>query len=221
MITIEKVVTPSPAQWGIVIEGMRNPHDSWDKIDSYSTYIEDADTLQTADFEFFMGDADKTLAKSLVAGGPVHAKFRRMLPVIFTASAPAFLWPEIDTYKVGTSRNSCSKMHRIHVEPLKLENFSHEGCKEIPLALEHLEGTLTLLNVLREKFNETKDKKFWRALIELLPHGYNMTATLSVNYEVLANIYKWRKNHKLDEWREFCRWIESLPYAELITGEEK
>lgn len=218
MLKIEKTVLSSPEQWEIIIEGMRNPLNSWDKSDSYKTHVENPGTLNAADFEFFMGEADYGLMEKLAKGGAVHAKYRRMIPVHITLTAPTFWWIEFDTYKVGTVRNSCSKMHKIHVEPFTLNNFSHEGCDEVPLALEHLEITVAILEVLREKFNETQDKRFWRALIELLPHGYMMKATIMLNYEVLVNIYHSRKNHKLDEWHTFCDWIETLPYSELITG---
>ena len=218
MLKIEKTVLPSPEQWEIIIEGMRNPMNSWDKSDSYATFIGDPQTLGSADFQIFLGENDHKLMTNLAKGGAVHAKYRRMIPVHITLTAPTFWWIEFDTYKVGTVRNSCSKMHKIHVEPFTLNNFSHEGCDEVPLALAHLELTVAILEVLREKFNETQDKRFWRALIELLPHGYMMKATIMLNYEVLVNIYHSRKNHKLDEWHAFCDWIETLPYSELITG---
>ena len=218
MLKIEKTVLPSPEQWEIIIEGMRNPMNSWHLSDSYATFIENPQTLESADFQFFLGGNDHKLMTNLAKGGAVHAKYRRMIPVMFTVTAPTFWWIEFDTYKVGTVRNSCSKMHKIHVEPFTLNNFSHDACDQVPLALEHLEITVGILEALREKFNETQDKRFWRALIELLPHGYNMTATIMLNYEVLVNIYHSRKNHKLDEWHTFCDWIETLPYSELITG---
>lgn len=218
MLKIEKTVLPSPEQWEIIIEGMRNPMNSWDKSDSYKTHIEDPETLETADFEFFVGDADHKLMTQLAKGGAVHAKYRRMIPVMFTVSAPTFWWIEFDTYKIGTVRNSCSKMHKIHVEPFTMNNFSHEGLDAVPEALDVLDAVITALEYLRKKFNRTQEKRYWRALIELLPHGYMMKATISLNYEVLVNIYHSRKNHKLDEWHVFCDWIETLPYSELITG---
>ena len=218
MLKIEKTVLPSPEQWEIIIEGMRNPMNSWDKSASYKTHIEDPETLETADFEFFVGDADHKLMTQLAKGGAVHAKYRRMIPVMFTVSAPTFWWIEFDTYKIGTVRNSCSKMHKIHVEPFTMNNFSHEGLDAVPEALDVLDAVITALEYLRKKFNRTQEKRYWRALIELLPHGYMMKATISLNYEVLVNIYHSRKNHKLDEWHVFCDWIETLPYSELITG---
>lgn len=220
MLKIEKTVLPSPEQWGIIIEGMRNPLNSWDKSDSYKTHIEDHETLETADFEFFMGEADHGLMMRLAKGGAVHAKYRRMIPVMFTVTAPTFWWIEFDTYKIGTVRNSCSKMHKIHVEPFTMDNFSHEGLDEVPEAFDVLDDVISALEYLRKKFNRTQEKRYWRALIELLPHGYMMCATISLNYEVLCNIYHSRKNHKLTEWHTFCDWIKGLPYSELITGGE-
>lgn len=219
MLKIEKFVTMSPEQWEIVIEGMRNPKNSWDKIDSYKTHIEDPDTLETADFEFFVGENDQKLMESLAKGGPVHAKYRRMMPVWLTIKANMVWWAEFDTYKVGTVRNSCSKMHKIHVAPFTIEDFSHEGCEQIDYAYGALLQVIDICERLRNDFNRTQDKKYWRALIELLPEGYNMKATVLVNYEVLHNIYISRKNHKMLEWHTFCDWIKELPYSELITME--
>ena len=212
MLKIEKTVLPSDAQWGIIIEGMRNPMNSWDKSDSLFNRIRGAAP------GFVLGDADHKLMMGLAKGGPVHAKYRRMIPVMFTVTAPTFWWIEFDTYKIGTTRNSCSKMHKIHVEPFTLSNFAHEGCEQVPEAMEVLECTIVGCEYLRKMFNQTQEKRYWRALIELLPHGYMMKATISLNYEVLVNIYQGRRHHKVDEWHTFCDWIESLPYAELITG---
>ena len=213
MLKIEKTVLPSPEQWEIIIEGMRNPMNSWDKMDSIICGIRgDAP-------EFVLGVNDHKLMMQLAKGGPVHAKYRRMIPVMFTVTAPTFWWIEFDTYKVGTVRNSCSKMHKIHVAPFELENFAHEGCAEIPEAMETLQDTIARLEWLRQKFNETQEKKYWRALIELLPHGYMMKATIFVTYEVLHNVYHGRRHHKVVEWHTFCDWIEELPYSKIITGE--
>jgi hypothetical protein len=224
MLTIEKTVLPSPEQWEIIIEGMRNPKNSWDKMDSHPCYGAGSEQCgymeqcENCGYCYQIGEADHKLMTSLAKGGPVHAKYRRMIPVMFTVTAPTFWWIEFDTYKVGTVRNSCSKMHKIHVEPFTLSNFSHEGCKEVPVAMEYLTSIITLLEWLREKFNKTHEKKYWRALIELLPHGYNMKATISLNYEVLVGMRRDRKHHKVDEWHTFCEWIEGLPRSELITG---
>lgn len=201
--------------WEPTIRGMRNPKNSWDRIDSYIS--EDCDGT----YEFVVGSNDHDLMMRLAKGGPVHAKYRRMIVVWADITAPLFWWKEFDTYKIGTVRNSCSTMHKIHVAPFVIDNFSHEGCDKVPLAKTAIESLIVALEYLRCKFNETGDKNYWRALIELLPDGYNMKATVMLNYEVLTGIYPMRKNHKLNEWHEFCDWIKSLPYSEFIVGEEK
>ena len=215
MLEIIKTVLPSPEQWEIIIEGMRNPMNSWDKIDSDFGYIEKPGYGIQGYVD--MGLNDYGLMKRLAKGGPVHAKYRRMIPVTFTVRAPTFWWIEFDTYKVGTVRNSCSKMHKIHVAPFTLEDFAHEGCAEVPEAMETLKDTIARLEWLRQRFNETQEKRYWRALLELLPHGYMMKATIFLSYEVLHNIYHGRRHHKVVEWHTFCDWIEQLPYSEIIT----
>ena len=200
------------------IRGMRNPWNSWEKSDSYPTYIEDEHTLQRAPFEFFVGENDLTLMKKLVSAGTDHSKFMRMINVTCDITAPMFWWSEYDTYKVGTVRNSCSKMHTIHIKPFDIDDFTHEGCDKIPAAIDTLMYVVGECEHLRRLYNDTEQKKYWRAIIELLPESFNMRATVQLNYAVLRNMYHARKNHKLDEWREFCKWIESLPYSELITG---
>lgn len=219
MIKIENTVTPSAAQWEAIIRGARNPMNSWDRMDSYKTVIEDPETLETADFEYFIGENDQSLLTRLAKGGPVHAKYRRMIPVFVDITAPIFWWKEMDTYKIGTARNSCSTMHKIHVHPFSIDDFSHEGCDKIGYAYAAFEHVIDICEQLRKDYNETKNKDYWRALIELLPEGFNMKSTMSLNYEVLVGIYRWRKDHKLDEWHVFCDWIRDLPYSELITGE--
>lgn len=206
------------------IRGMRNPMNSWDRIDS--GWCEQQEICK-APIEtcqeiggYCIGDNDLKLMRQLAKSGPVHAKYRRMITVTCDITAPMFWWAEYDTYKVGTVRNSCSKMHKIHSKELLLnEDFSCEGCKEVgswaTLCFVTVQNTC---NKLREKYNETKEKKYWRALIELLPESYNQRATVQLNYEVLAGMYYWRKDHKLDEWHTFCEWVESLPYSEIITG---
>ena len=199
------------------IRGMRNPMNSWSRSDSdCKTIIRDNGKY----VEDFIGDNDLKLMRQLAKSGPVHAKFRRMITVTCDITAPMFWWAEFDTYKVGTVRNSCSKMHKIHSKELLNEDFSCEGCREIgswaTLCFVTVQNTC---NKLREKYNETKEKKYWRALIELLPESYNQRATVQLNYEVLAGMYYWRKDHKLDEWHTFCNWIENLPYGkELICN---
>lgn len=217
MLKIENTVLPSPEQWHGIIKGMRNPMNSWDKSDSYTTYIEDPDTLECADFAFFLGDNDLDLMKRLAKGGAVHAKYRRMITVICDITAPLYWWKEFDTYKVGTVANSCSTMHKIHSRDLTLDDFSCEKLNEKSLYI--LNITVDYLNAVRDAFLATKDKMYWEQMIQLLPTSYNQKRTVMLNYEVLVNIYHSRKNHKLDEWHTFCDWICGLPYAELITGE--
>ena len=217
MINIEKIVTPSPEQWEIVIEGMRNPHNSWDRIDSYMTRVENPETLNTAPFEFFAGENDQDLMARLCKGGSVHRKYMRMLPVWITINAPLYFWKEFDTYKIGTVANSCSTMHTISDKEFTLDNFSHELLGVDSLSV--LQFTINHLNRCRKCYLETHDEDHWRQMIQLLPSSYNQKRTVMVNYEVLAAMYYWRNKHKLDEWRRFCEWMKTLPYSELITGE--
>ena len=220
MLSIEKTVLPSPEQWQIIIEGMRNPMNSWSKSDSYKTCIEDQETLQTADFEFFIGDADRDLMMRLANGGSVHAKYRRMIPVWANINAPIYWWKEFDTYKVGTVVNSCSTMHKIHDKELTLDNFSTEHL--VKGAVEELTGLIKCINKYRAKFLETGNNVYWQQMIQLLPSSFNQKRTVMINYEVLAGIYKHRRNHKLDEWHDFCEWVEGLPYfKEIVIQEEK
>lgn len=217
MLTIEKFVLPSPEQWEIIMEGMRNPKNSWGKMDSYTTKIEDPETLETADYEWFMGENDHDLAMRLANGGSVHAKYRRMIPVWVTINAPLYWWKEADTYTVGKVQNSCSTMHKIHAKEFTLDDFSHEHLSDGD-GLWELEWVIKCLNEWRVKFLKTKDKQDWWQMIQLLPSSYNQKRTVFLNYEVLANMYKWRRHHKLDEWHTLCDWIETLPYSELIIG---
>lgn len=229
MLTIEKTVLPSAEQWGIIIEGMRNPMNSWDKSDSYTRY--EGDCLAgchecpshgcNADWDlsdecFCIGDADHGLMTKLAKGGAVHAKYRRMIPVWVTINAPLYWWKEFDTYKVGTVCNSCSTMHKIHSKEFTLDDFSTEHL--IGSSIQYMHYVIGELNSWRKDYLETADKKHWWQLIQLLPTSYNQKRTVMLNYEVLVNIYNSRKNHKLDEWHTFCDWIKTLPYSELITG---
>ena len=213
------------------IRGMRNPWNSWEKSDS--AMCEGADgfedcTIHAAggcprhsDFRhdiFCVGKDDFALMKKLVSAGTDHSKFMRMIGVTCDITAPMFWWSEYDTYKVGTVRNSCSKMHTIHIKPFDIDDFTHEGCDKIPAAIDTLMYVVGECEHLRKLYNDTEQKKYWRAIIELLPESFNMRATVQLNYAVLRNMYHARKNHPLDEWRDFCRWIETLPYSELITG---
>lgn len=233
MLKIEKYVTPSPEQWEIIIEGMRNPMNSWDKIDSYKTHIEDSETLNESDFEFVLGENDADLMERLAAGGSVHAKYRRMISVWVTMTAPLYFWKEFDTYKIGTVESSCSTMHKIHAKEFTLEDFSceylssdgilidNEFCGYTDAATDCLIDTIQLLNAYREKYLETKDKNDWWQIIQLLPSSYNQKRTVMLNYEVLSEMYKWRKDHKLDEWKILCHWIEGLPYFDIIVDPMK
>ena len=216
MIKIENVEVVG---WEHAIRGMRNPMNSWDKSDSNFSYTDlHFEERSCTD----IGNNDLSLMKKLSKAGTDHRKFMRMIPVYVDITAPQFWWSEFDTYKIGTVRNSCSKMHKIHIKEFIAYYFSHDGINEVGRRTQlHFANTIIELEWLRQKFNETGEKKYWRAIIELLPSGYNMKATVMLNYEVLANMYKSRKAHKLDEWIEFCKWIETLPYSELITGEEK
>ncbi len=226
MIKLENTVLASPEQMSFIIQGLRNPMNSWEKSDSdicnptekcyYSCNkvgCVDADN-------FHLGENDHSLMQRLAKAGTDHRKFMRMMPVYVRITAGHTWWGEFDTYKVGTVRNSCSKMHKIHIMGFELDSFDHEGIDEVGgVAVETFDNVRATLTWLAKKFNETKEKKYWRAIIELLPMGFHLTANVMLNYEVLANIYHSRKNHKLEEWQEFCEWIESLPYSELITGE--
>ena len=177
--------------------------------------------------DFCIGENDHALMMRLAKAGPEHAKYRRMIVVYADVTAPLYWWKEYDTYKVGTVANSCSTMHKIAAKEFTLEDFSHEHLisdepipSRIYSAKSMMEATVDNLNMFRKLYLETQDKKYWWQLIQLLPSSYNQRRTVMLNYEVLANIYRQRLNHKLDEWREFCKWIEQLPYSELITGKE-
>lgn len=216
MIKIENVVLPSPAQWEAVIRGARNPMNSWDKMDSYSTYIVDEDTLETADFEYFIGENDLNLLNRLSKAGTDHRKFMRMIPVIVDITAPDYWFKEFSTYRIGVTENSTSTMHRIHSKEFTLDDFSTEHLHEHNIGV-GLKLIIDLLNANRQAYIATKDKEYWWQMIQLLPMSYNYRRTVSLNYEVLSNMYHSRKTHKLDEWRTFTDWIEDLPYSELIT----
>ena len=206
--------------WEAAISGMRNSYNSWDKSDSYETHIENPQTLNTAPFEFFIGDNDLALMKKLVKSGSDHSKFMRMITVTCDITAPLYWWKEFDTYKVGTVRNSCSTMHKIQDKEFTLEDFSIEHLNNI--SINDMKSTIDMLNFWREQYNvstnnENKKNQWWQ-MIQLLPSSYNQRATVQLNYAVLRNMYRSRKNHKLDEWSQgFTEWVESLPYSELIT----
>ena len=211
------------------IRGMRNPLNSWDNSDSWygckcgdygKTESKYCDEHCTADCTFCIGPNDLDLMKKLIAAGSDHSKFMRMINVTLDITAPLYWWKEFDTYKVGTVRNSCSTMHKIHEKEFTLDDFSFEDFEvedgEIFLS-DCFKNVVADCEMLRKRFVETGDKKYWRGLIQLLPESYNQRATVQLNYAVLRNMYHSRKNHKLDCWRTFCEWIETLPYAkELI-----
>lgn len=220
MIKLEHTVLPSPEQMQFVIEGMRNPMNSWDKSDSYVTYNINTDKI------FALGNNDHELMQRLAKAGTDHRKYMRMMPVYVRITAPLYWWKEFDTYKVGTVANSCSTMHKIQEKEFTLDDFSCEHLDLLNIAPSYdvnfnyrLVIGIKYLNAVREKFIKTKDKAYWWQMIQLLPSSYNQTRNVMLNYEVLSNMYRSRKNHKLDEWREFCKWIKNLPYTELIIGE--
>ena len=255
MILIEKTEVMGFEQ---AIRGMRNPMNSWDKSDSgickggddgigcsncASAYLTPGESTcgHQYNHSFQIGKNDHELMMKLVKGGPVHAKFRRMISVYVDITAPLYWWKEFDTYKVGTVANSCSTMHKIHEKEFTLDDFSIDHLE----ALTNIETdnkiigkfgptqgfntssmgviliTIDALNFYRNLYLETKDKKYWWQMIQLLPSSYNQKRTVMLNYEVLAGIYEHRKNHKLDEWREFCQWIEELPWSEIITKNKR
>lgn len=218
MIKIENVEVFG---WESAIRGMRNPLNSWGKSDSvYGTYWGDIDGHECSDRDgFCIGSNDLDLMKKLIAAGSDHSKFMRMINVTLDITAPLYWWKEFDTYKVGTVRNSCSTMHKIHSKEFTLDDFSHEHLNDGSLNI--LDMTIYHLNAYRDEFLRTNDKNDWWQMIQLLPSSYNQRATVQLTYAVLRNMYHSRKNHKLDEWRDFCKWIESLPYSELITGDKK
>lgn len=221
MLKIKKFVTMSPEQWEIVIEGARNPMNSWDRMDSYTLENEtETDILEPT---YFVGENDMKLLENLAKGGPVHAKYRRMMPVWVTLTAPLYWWKEFDTYKVGTVANSCSTMHKIHAKEFEWGDFSFDHLLVYP-SEEISEKVIDALNLARKCYLECEDpvakKDWWWQMIQLLPSSYNQKRTVMLNYEVLVGIYRDRKNHKLTEWHVFCDWIRELPYSELITGED-
>lgn len=219
--------------WEHAIRGMRNPMNSWNKSDSFIScylktkcheceanqkcayYFEDGDGLPYKKDEF-IGPKDLNLMTTLRNAGTDHRKFMRMITVYLDITAPLYWWKEFDTYKVGTVANSCSTMHKITDKPFELDDFSHEhlGFQSVRV----LKETIKVMNDFREEFIKDHEKENWWQLIQLLPSSYNQKRTVMLNYEVLANIYKSRRHHKLDEWHTLCDRIESLPYSELITG---
>lgn len=220
MIKLEHTVVPSPQQMGFIIEGMRNPMNSWDKSDSFIVLT--GDSWEEVDYS--IGENDHRLMQNLAKAGTDHRKYMRMMVVYVRITAPLYWWKEFDTYKVGTVSNSCSTMHKIAEKEFTWDDFSLEHLKQVkncslgeivPTLL--IETVINELNYWRSKYLKTKSKDDWWQMIQLLPSSYNQTRNVMMNYEVLSNIYKSRQNHKLDEWRELCDWIETLPLSELIT----
>ena len=231
--------------WDAAIRGMRNPMNSWKMSDSgfcqrdlfrdCVTCVHKDTGYDACHSRFDVGQNDYDLMTRLRNAGTDHRKFMRMITVYVDITAPLYWWKEFDTYKVGTVANSCSTMHKIADKKFTLEDFSHEHLFDLMigdvefLPTEILENTIICLNECRERYLKalkTKNpsvpaKEYWWQLIQLLPSSYNQRRTVMLNYEVLANIYRSRKNHKLDEWHDLCAWIESLPYSELITGSAK
>ena len=212
--------------WEHAIRGMRNPMNSWEKSDSRSCgTCGDCDICIDYDncpfdhdgHKFVIGPNDLDLMMRLRNAGTDHRKFMRMITVYLDITAPLYWWKEFDTYKVGTVANSCSTMHKIHAKEFTLEDFS---CEKLYDPIGDLRPIVDRLNVYRERYLETKDKNDWWQMIQLLPSSYNQKRTVMLNYEVLTNIYKSRRHHKLDCWHTLCDWIEDLPYSELITGKE-
>ena len=229
--------------WEHAIRGMRNPMNSWEKSDSSMCgyelrNVENTPGVISLEWRqckpyIYLGENDHDLMMRLRKAGTDHRKFMRMITVYLDVTAPLYWWKEFDTYKVGTVANSCSTMHKIHAKEFTLEDFSCEYL--IKESIEELQNVIDKLNYFRDKFINWKESDFfidndqqvvdrkviWWQMIQLLPSSYNQKRTVMLNYEVLANIYKSRKDHKLDEWHTFCHWIEELPYSELITGYEE
>lgn len=211
MIKIENIVQPSNEQWMAAIKGMRNPMNSWHLIDTKVVNEHGEDILE-------LGENDFDLMKRLITAGSEHRKFLRMLPVTMDITAPLYWWSEFDTYKIGTTANSCSKMHKIASKEFTLDDFSHEHLDEV--SIEILEDLINHIEDMRNWYNETKNKAHWWQMIQLLPSSYNQKRTVFLNYEVLQNIYSQRKEHKLDEWHTFCDVISLfIQNNELITKE--
>ena len=234
MIKIENVVLASPEQMEFIIQGMRNPMNSWEKSDSEKEFT----NAKWPEKMFILGENDHSLMLRLSNAGTEHRKYMRMMTVYARITAPLYWWKEFDTYKVGSVANSCSTMHKIAAKEFTLEDFScehlgvtvpaelNDGVEVFQnLWIESFKRTIEDLNIARRFYireqNADLKKKYWWQMIQLLPSSYNQTRNVMLNYEVLANIYRQRKGHKLDEWIIFCNWIESLPYSELITGKEE
>ena len=237
--------------WEHAVRGMRNPMNSWEKSDSeFEVLGKEPDDAIVVDWPgdagSWIGPNDQKLMMTLRDAGTDHRKFMRMLVVYVDITAPLYWWKEFDTYKVGTVANSCSTMHKIHAKEFDISDFSFEKLINDWYDLDHcdcvitaepdengqgpayyfdpsalLEVVIDMLNKARSLYLQTKDKTYWWQMIQLLPSSYNQKRTVMFNYEVLANIYKSRKDHRLDEWHDFCDWVETLPYSKLITGKKR
>lgn len=233
MWSVIKIERTETYGWEAAVRGMRNPKNSWDKSDSHYCWEPqypgsgcfncelNSDHNCRVD-KYIIGKNDFDLMKTLAAAGNDHGKFLRMITVTVDLTAPLYWWKEFDTYKVGTVADSCSTMHKIHAKEFTFEDFSMEHIGHVPncdpMYYAAMDYVIMTLNEARHCYLDTKDKAYWWQMIQLLPSSYNQKRTVQVNYAVLKNMYHARKNHKLDEWHEFCRWIEALPYSELITG---
>lgn len=200
--------------------GLRNPMNSWDKGDTKERFDQDDSSIIHS---IGIGPNDMKLAQRMIGGGPEEAKFLRQIFITMDIDAPIFWWKEMDTYKVGTTANSCSTMHKLASSEIGAQNFSFDmDIADFPEEYQELVSMIRVNSVyyceqLRKAYEKTKDKRIWRALVEVLPMAWNQRRTWTANYQVLRNIYFQRRNHKLDEWREFCKVIEELPYGkELI-----
>ena len=217
MLKIERYSLNSADQWNMIIDGTRNPLNSWDKSDSAYGYFD----LDGVEFPHFrMGPNDHNLMAKLSKAGPSHRKYMRMIAVYVDIVAPLYWWKEADTYQVGVVKNSCSTMHKVAHKVFELDDFSHEHMNKYSINI--LKDIIRQMNYNRELYLVEKDpelkKDAWWQMIQLMPVAYNQKRTVMLNYEVLMNIYETRRHHKLDEWHTFCDWIEKLPYSELITG---
>lgn len=221
MLKIERVVEPNGSIVEQVIRGMRNPMNSWLQSDSEFVYFygekddEPSRVFYVDEYvKYFCGPKDTSLMQSLAHAGNSHRKFMRMIPVYCDVTAPLYWWKEMDTYRMGVEKNSCSTMHKIHAKPFTLDDFSHDMLT--PDSLGALQATVDFLNEQRECYLESKDKRDWYQLIQLLPSSYNQMRTMMFSYEALFKTWHERKDHKLNEWHTFCQWIETLPLAKEI-----
>ena len=222
MIKVTNIIVPSYEQWMAAIKGMRNPMNSWNKIDSKENTCNDisCDNCSEICSQIELGKNDYDLMKRLTLAGTEHSKFLRMLPVMMDITAPLYWWKEFDTYKVGTVANSCSTMHKIADKEFTLDDFSVENLYEDVID-RPFKDIIDCLNFFRGLYIQNNDKDDWWQMIQLLPSSYNQKRTVFLNYAVLANMYHQRKGHKLDEWHDFCDMIEKLPYNEFITKDFK